>query len=105
MNGSLTAEVAELRSQLGRLDDAGQRVMVQELVIHTHAALNSHIKEHEATLMKVNEMHTALFDPENGLVSIKKWLCRIARAAAAIAVVLWTVGLGLIQVGNKIGWW
>ena len=113
----------ELRAQCAQLDENGQRVFVRELVMRNTVDLQDHIVEERETKEKMCEVHRAMFDPEagtrvilkrvndalfdpmNGLVNWKKWMCRILTWAGVIVGALWGATVGAVVIGHNLGWW
>lgn len=51
------------------------------------------------------KVEAALFDPQEGLVHIRKWMTRIAFAMITVIVSLAGVVLWVATLGHNIGWW
>jgi nitrite reductase/ring-hydroxylating ferredoxin subunit len=120
MNGT---NMNELRAQCAQLDEAGQRVFVRELVMHTNVALGEHMAEEIEVKQKMCEVHRAVFDPETGtkamlkrvndalfdpdvgLVHWKKWMCRIFTWIGVVVGSLWALTVGAVAIGHNLGWW
>jgi hypothetical protein len=107
--GALMAEkyvdIDELRLKVAGMADDQQRTFMRELAMQTHVAFNRHLIEEADTKLKVNEMHRALFDPLDGLVNLRKWLCRLATWAGVGLAGIISATAGIASFGHNFGWW
>lgn len=98
-------DIASLQHEMERMDDSEQRRFMRRLSMETHVTLVNHIDSEADYKKKVDEMHKALFDPMDGLVNLRKWMCRIATRAGIIFVASCACIASLAAAGHSIGWW
>jgi hypothetical protein len=98
-------DITVLQREMEDMDDAEQRRFMRRLSMETHVALAKHIESDAQMAVKVEQMHAALFDPMDGLVNLRKWMCRIATRAGVIFVAACGSIASLAAAGHSIGWW
>jgi hypothetical protein len=98
-------DIDDLRLKVAGMDDDQQRNFMRELTMQTHVSFNRHLLEEADTKVKVDQMHTALFDPLDGLVNLRKWMCRLATWAGVILASTISAAAGVASAGHNFGWW
>lgn len=98
-------DVAVLQRDMEQMDDAEQRRFMRGLTMETHISLHRHILDEEPYKQKVDQMHAALFDPMNGLVNLKRWMCRLATWAGVGLGATASLVAGIASAGHSFGWW
>lgn len=97
--------ISELQKTLEAMDDAEQRRFMRRLAMETHVKLELHLGEERIAMQKLNEVHKALFDPEEGLVHLRAWMCRLARSAAWAAGGVLSGLAAIATIGHQFGIW
>ena len=97
--------IDDLRLKVAGMSDDQQRTFMRELAMQTHVAFNRHLQDEADTKVKVDQMHAALFDPLDGLVNLRKWLCRLATWAGVALAPLISAAAGIASAGHNFGLW
>ena len=84
---------------IGRLEGVERRV------VETHSILINHLEEEKFSVKKLEDVHRALFHPLDGLVNMKRWMCRIATWTGVILVGFLAAVSSVIAIGRDLGWW
>lgn len=98
-------DIDTLQRDMERMDDSEQRRFMRRLSMETHVALQRHIESEAPITRKVEEMHAALFDPIEGLVNLRKWMCRIITWIGVCIGTFVSLLAGIASAGHSFGWW
>lgn len=97
--------LADVENALKGLSEEDQRLFMRRLAVETHVRFELHLEEERVAMNKLDDVHKALFDPENGLVHLKSWMCRLAKSAAWIAGGALSGLAAVATIGHQFGIW
>ena len=109
----------KLEQQVEVLSPSEQHRFMTRLAIETHVKLELFLQREDDSMRKLDEVHEhvgalreeskkineALFDPDNGLVYIKNWICRLFKTGCWVVGGFFTLLASVAAAGHSFGFW